>query len=98
MPDIFLRVELGAVGGQAQESDVLRNNEPASGPVPACAVDNDNGMGVFGHMAGDLRKMAVHGVCVRLGQNKSYAGIARRTNGAKDVGAFISLVERYAWP
>jgi len=98
LPDIFLRVEFGAVGRQAQEGDVFRHDEFVALLVPACAVDHDDGMSALGHMTADLRKVPVHGIRVCLGQDERHAGVTRRTNGTENIGAFVSLVERLPRP
>ena len=43
LPDIFLRAQLRAMGGQAKKADVVRGFEGFSG-VPSRSVNDDDGM------------------------------------------------------
>ncbi len=96
LPDIFLRVELGAIGGQAEKADVVRGFEGFGG-VPTRSVNDHNGMRPLGNLTTDLDKVGVHGRGVGMRHDQCRTHTAGRTNRAKDVGAFISLVAHGAW-
>lgn len=44
LPDVFLGVEFGAIGRKAQEREIVRYDQLAALNVPACAVDDDDGV------------------------------------------------------
>ena len=96
-PDIFLRIEFGTAGREAQESDVVGHFQFSRG-VPARAVDKDDGVCAFPHMGAYCFQMKLHGVCVRVGQDESDPYIAVGADRAKDIGVFVPLVDRHARP
>lgn len=91
LPDVFLRVQLGAVRRQAEQADIVRGLEGFCG-VPASSVNDDDGMRAVLHLAADFDEVCVHGLGVGKGhdQRRSYA--ACRTDGSEDIGAFIPLI------
>ena len=96
LPDVFLRVQLGAVGGQAEKADVVRGFEGFGG-VPTRSVNDDDGMRPIGHLTADLDKVGVHGMSVGMRHDQCRTHAACRTNRAKDVGAFIPLIAHGGW-
>ena len=96
LPDVFLRVQLGAIGGQAEKADVLRGFEGFGG-VPARSVNDDDGMRAIGHLTADLDKVGVHGMGVGMRHDQGRTHTACRTNRSKDIGTFISLIAYGAW-
>ena len=64
--------------------------------VPPGPVEQENGVGTSGHMAGYLIKMKLYGVGVGIRQGQRRAGSAGRTEGTKEIGALMALVGRLA--
>ena len=56
LPDIFDRVEFGTFRRQWEEGDVRRHDESRR-HVPACLIDQKDGMGTGGDDLGDLREV-----------------------------------------
>jgi hypothetical protein len=66
--------------------------------MPACAIDDDRSMGIVFDMGADGLEMQVHRGDVGIGKNECHPRITRRTNGSENIGAFIALIVRHAWP
>ena len=95
LPDVFLRVELGAVRRQSQQADIVRGLEGFCG-VPPGPVDDDDSVRTFFNLAADFDEVSVHGMGVGAGHDQRRAHAARRTDGSKDIGAFIPLIAHSA--
>ena len=78
MPDPLDWVELGAVGRQDDERDVFRHDEIAA-PVPAGAVENQDGMRVGGRGKGEVVEEDVHRAGVDEGQDECRSPVAGRS-------------------
>lgn len=97
LPDIFLRVELGAVGGEFHKRDVFRDDQ-AIRDVPACAVDQQDGVRICGNMAADFREVQVHGGSISVRQDKRAPCVSGGTDCTEDVSASIALIALHAGP
>lgn len=91
LPDVFLRVQLGAVCWQSQQADIAWEFEGFCG-VPTSPVDDDDGMRALLNLAADFDEMRVHGVGVGEGHDQCRSHAACGANGSKDIGAFITLI------
>ena len=87
LPDVFLWVQLRALGG----ADIGGSFEGFCG-VPASPVNNDDGMRTLLDLAADFDEMLVHGMGVGEGHDQRRAHAACRTDSSKDIGTFITLV------
>lgn len=86
LPDIFLSVEFRAIGRQAKKREII-GNDKLSCSMPACSVDNDDGVASLLNMAADFLEMKVHGLGVDVGHDQSRPRITRRTYG--DASLFL---------
>ena len=95
LPDVFLRVQLGAVGRQPQKADIVWDFERFC-RVPARPVDDDDCVRSFLHLAADFYEVRVHGMGVGEGHDQRCPHAARRADGTKDIGALITLITHSA--
>ena len=97
LPDVLGRVELGCLGRERQQGDVVRHHELV-GHVPPGPVEHEQGVG--GRLDGerDLVEVELHGRGVALGQHQPGALAPGGANGAEDVGRPGALVVRRAGP
>ena len=72
----------------------MRQAQPAAGLVPACAIQDDDGMGARGDVATDLGEMQVHRLGVGIGQDKGCCCAACGTNGTEQISPVVALVAR----
>ena len=95
LPDVFDRVEFGGSRWQRDNGDVRRHDE-ARRHVPACLIDQKDGMGTGCDNLGDLREMQVHclGVAGRQDQGGTLALLG--ADRAEDVGGSSALISRSA--
>ena len=68
------------------------------GGVPSGAVEQQHGVGALGDMGGDFLEMELHGLGVGEGQRKRGPDASGGTNGAEEIGAFVTLIGRLARP
>ena len=95
LPDILDRVQFGdRVGRQAQQADVGRDVEFAARPMPAGAVEDEDGVRAGGDLGADLRQVQVHRLDVDARQHQCGADAARRTDGAEQIGRGVALIAR----
>ena len=66
--------------------------------MPARAIDDDRRMGIVFDMGADGLKMQVHRGDIGIGKDERNTRIPRRTDGSEDIGTFIALIMRHAWP
>jgi hypothetical protein len=66
--------------------------------VPSGAVEQKNGVGSLGDVAGDFIEVELHGLGVGEGQRERGSDASRRTNGAEQIGAFVALIGGLARP
>ncbi len=90
-PDALDRVELGTVGRQRRQGDVVRHLERPL-VVPSGAVEGDDGVGVPGQDLGELPEEDVHGPGRDLGQDEGEVLARGRAHGGEDVGPVVALV------
>jgi hypothetical protein len=95
LPDVFLRVQLGALRGQSQQTDVVGQLEGFCG-VPTGTVNDDDCMRAFFNLAADFNEVCVHGMGVgtRHDQRRSHAACG--ADGSGDIGTFIPLITHRA--
>lgn len=85
LPDIFHWVELWRSRRQGQQGDIVREIELV-GQMPACLIEEDDGMGVWRDQRSDFVEMRLHRMRVAPGHNQSGAFALLGTDCAKDVG------------
>jgi len=66
--------------------------------VPGRAIHDEYGVGATGDFTGDFVDMRLHGFCVHPWRCDSRARSARRANRPEQIGVFVALVGRLAWP
>ena len=66
--------------------------------MPSGPIENQNGVGARGDMAGDLIEMKLHGFGIGIRQRQRGTNSASRTDGAKEIGVLIALVGWLAGP
>ena len=66
--------------------------------MPAGPVHQDNGVGIALHTTADFVEMLLHGMGICPRHHQRRADAAGRTYGARQTGAFVSLVRRLARP
>ncbi len=94
VPEVLLRVELGRVGGQAQQPDVGGHCK-ILGHVRACAVHHhDDEVAPMGDA--DLRQELTHAVGVHLGRDHPVELSLDRADGAVDIDelALVAVAHR----
>ena len=96
-PDVFDRVELGCVGWQRDERDIVRNGE-VFGDVIAGSIKDESGVGTGRDLPADLGQVQRHGLGVGGWDDESRCGAALRADGAEDVGPLVALIVRRTRP
>jgi len=91
LPDVLLRVQLRAFGGQRQNGDVVRNVE-LGGHVPAGLIEHQHGVGAGRDALGDFRQVQVHRIGVAFRQDERGALAVLRGDRAEDVGRSRALI------
>ena len=66
--------------------------------MPSGAVEQQDGVGARGDMGGDFLEMELHRLGVGEGQRKRGPDASGGTNGAEEIGAFVTLIGRLARP
>ena len=66
--------------------------------MPAGTVHEHDGVGIALHTTADFIEMLLHGMGVGPRHHQSGADAPGRTDGAEQIGAFVSLVRRLARP
>jgi len=90
-PQPLDRIELGRVGWQEDEAEVLGNDEIAGG-VPARFVHQHHTMRAGAHGLGEFGEKQVHRRGVEPGQHQCHAGVARRADSADDPGRLVANI------
>jgi len=90
-------VQFWRAGRQEDQRDVVGHIELGGG-VPSGAVEQQDGVGSLGDVAGDFLEMELHGLGVGEGQRKRSPDAARGTNGAEQIGALVALIGGLARP
>ena len=84
LPDVFLRVQLGAFRRQRHDRDVVGHNEPGR-QVPSGLIDQQRGMAAGRDLSGDGRKVKVHRLGVAPGQNEAGGFALCRADSTENV-------------
>jgi hypothetical protein len=90
IPDVLDRVQLGAVGWQVQQGDVLRHAQAATQLVPAGAVADQQGMRTGGDIAADLGQVQGHGLGVGVRQHEGRADAVLGAHRPEQVGPLVA--------
>jgi len=97
LPDVFLRVEFGTLGGQRQDGDVVRHDEMA-GEMPGGLIDKHGCVPPGRDLCRDFCQVEGHCLGVAGGQDEAAAFALTRANGAENIGGRRALVLRSRWP
>lgn len=93
LPDIFLRVQLGASRRQRDERYIWRDDQPAR-QMPAGLIEQKNGMPARRDFGCDLGEVQIHRLGVAGWQDERCAFALLRADRAEDVGRGGTLVVR----
>ncbi len=66
--------------------------------MPSGAIKQQDGMRALRHVSRDFIEMKLHGGGVGEGQGERRALAAGRADRAEEIGVFITLIGRLAWP
>jgi len=91
LPDILLRVQLGAFGWQRDDGDVCRNDQPLR-DVPSGLVDQQHGMPPGRDPCRDLDQVVVHRFGIAPRHDEPGRLALRRADRAEDVGRCGPLI------
>ena len=91
LPDVFDRVQFGCSWWQRQQGGVGGHLQAARA-VPACLIEDDDSVRVWGYMQRNLGKMGAHSVGIAPRQNQYCALALRRTNRAEEVNRLGALI------
>jgi len=97
LPEVFDRVQFGALGRQRHEGDVGGHGE-AMRQVPSRLVEDDNGMAAWCDFCGNLGQVQVHGFGVAGGQDEGSTLSLLRTDGTENIGRDGALIARCRGP
>lgn len=97
LPDVFHRVELGALRRQGDDADVVRHGELA-GHMPACLIHQHGSMGTRGDHQRYLGKVQRHCFGIADGQDQPGALSFLRADRPEDVGRPGALILRSRRP
>ena len=67
IPDVFHWVELGRIGGQRHQRDVVGDRQPFAFLVPSSAVADQQAMRAGGNLGADFGEMLIHRLDVHPG-------------------------------
>lgn len=93
LPDVFLRIELRALGGQRDDGDVRRHNQLRR-HVPSGLIHKQHGVSAGSNSLRDFGEVEVHRRGVAPGQNEARCLALLRADGTEDVGRSSALVLR----
>ena len=85
LPDVFDRVQLGTLGRDRDQREVVGNMELAC-DVPTGLIHQDHGVRAFSDESGDLLQMKRHRLGVAKGEDKAGAFVVGGADGPEDVG------------
>ena len=80
-----------------KQADVAWDPQLAARLMPSGSIEEQYGVAALRHLAADLLEMQVHRLGVGIRQDQGRADIPKRTDGAKYVGPFASLIARPGW-
>ena len=96
LPDVLDRIEFGGFRWEGDDGDVGRHDE-ARRHMPACLIDQENGVSARHDGFRDLREMQVHRLGVAGRQDQGCALALLWADRAEDVGGSGALVAGRAW-
>ncbi len=91
LPDVFLRIELGTLRREGDDSNVARDDELGR-QVPAGPVEQQRGVPSRGDIGRDRCQMEVHRRGVAFGQDEPGSLALLGADGAEDIGRSGALV------
>jgi hypothetical protein len=91
LPDVFLRVQLGAFGRERNDRDIGRDGEPA-GEMPTGLIDEQRGMDAGRDLRGDFGEVQVHRLGVATRHDERRALPLLWADSAENVGRGSALV------
>jgi len=97
LPDVLDRIQLRGARRQEDRRNVFGDAE-LSRRMPSGAIKQQDGVRALCHVARDFIEMKLHGGGVGEGQGERRALAARRADRAEEIGVFVALIGRLAWP
>ena len=97
LEEVFDGVQFWGIGRQEEQRDVVGEIEIVGG-MPSGLVEDDDGMGAFGDLGADFRKMQAHGLGVGVGQNQGRRFVGFWTGCGKQISSFVALIFGLSWP
>ncbi len=91
LPNVLGRVQLRCPGRQRQQGDVVWDAQFFR-RVPSGLIEDDEGVGAWADLGGDLLEMPLHGLAVAARQHQGCAFAARGTDGPEDIGRLGALI------
>lgn len=98
LPDVFDRVEFGAIGRQSEQADIVGQPQPAAALVPAGAVEDEDGVRTGSDLGADFGQVGVHRLGADPGQHEGGPGATMRAYRAEQIDGAAPLVARRARP
>ena len=98
LPDVLDGVQLGSIGRQVEQGNVVGELQLAALLMPSRAVQSEYGVVAGQDRGADLVEVSVHHVDVDGRQDECDAGISGRADGAEDVGPLVAEVPGPARP
>jgi hypothetical protein len=81
-----------------QQADIARQAQNSAKLMPACAIQQHDGVCARCDVTRDLGQMQVHCLGIGFGQDKRCADAAGWTDSAKDVGPVVAPIARCGRP
>ena len=81
-----------------QQTDIVRQAQDPAKLMPACAIQQHDGMCTWCDVTTDLDQMQVHRLGIGFRQDKGGADAAGWADGAKNVGPVVALIARCGRP
>ena len=97
LPDVLPGVELGGIGRQRDQRDVVGDGE-IFGDMVASAIDDKRGVRAGRDLAADLSQVQGHDLGIGGRHDERGGGAALRASGAEDVGPVVASVARRTRP
>lgn len=91
-PDVLDWIELGTVGRQVQQGDVVGHAQLVAGLVPASTVDGEHSVRPGRDTCADLIEVQAHHLGVGKRQHQPSSGATARADRTEDVGPRIALI------
>ena len=97
LPDVFLRVQLGAFGREEDKRQIAGDVEPVGG-MPSRAIEKQDGVTLRRDLLGDFIEMQLHRLGVAPGQDQADRLALLRADSAEDVGRGGAPIARRRGP